>query len=106
MEGNKRGYHVVIVENESGRTVNEFDTKAIQYVHLFDVSEEDMPVEKRGTLGCTGIGLGDHADGVDQLEMLSMLEGLQSLIQRTMEMSPELELWMRTVTSERMKKED
>lgn len=103
---NKRGYHVTIVENESGRTVNEFDTKAIQYVHLFDVSEEDAPVEKRGVLGCTGIGMGDHADGVNPIEMLSMLEGLQGMIKKTMEDNPELELWMRIVTSSREKMED
>ena len=47
---NKRGFHVTIVENKTGETLEEFDTKGMVYVHLSEVAEEDMP-EKNGETG-------------------------------------------------------
>lgn len=49
---NKRGFHVTIVENKTGETLEEFDTKGMVYVHLGEVAEEDMPKKRRDSLEC------------------------------------------------------
>ena len=85
---NKRGYHVTIVENKSGETLEEFDTKGMAYVHLIEVAEEGMPEETERQIGVSGIGVGQKAEGVNQLERMAILEGLQILIQNMQEDDP------------------
>ena len=98
---NKRGFHVTIVENKSGETLDEFDTKGVVYVHLSEVAVEDMPEEKERQIGVHGIGVGRKTEGVNPLEQLALLEGLQILIQNMQEDDTMLQLPMMITESER-----
>lgn len=105
---NKRGFHVTIVENKTGETLEEFDTKGMAYVHLSEVAEEDMPEEKERQIGVSGIGVGQKTEGVNPLERMAILEGLQILIQNMQEDDPWIQLLMRITETERraVNKED
>lgn len=98
---NKRGFHVTIVENKTGETLEEFDTKGMAYVHLNEVAEEDMPEEKERQIGVHGIGVGQKTEGVNPLERMAILEGLQILIQSMQEDDPWIQLLMRITETER-----
>ena len=98
---NKRGFHITIVENKTGETLEEFDTKGIAYVLLNEVAEEDMPKEKERQVATNGIGIGQKMEGVNPFERLSVLEGLQMLIQNMQEDDPWLQLLMRITETER-----
>ena len=98
---NKRGFHVTIVENKTGETLEEFDTKGMAYVHLGEVDEEDMPEKTEIQLGVSGIGVGQKMEGVNPLERMAILEGLQILIQRMQEDDPWIQLLMRITEAER-----
>ena len=104
MENNKRGYHVVITENETGKT-NEFDTKGFVAVHLEEVPEEEVEHGKR-QIGTFGVGVDQRWDGVTPLELFSLLDGLQCVIQELMEENPTLQTLMMIVESKRRKIRD
>lgn len=97
---NKRGFHVTIVENKTGETLEEFDTKGMAYVHLSEVAEEDMPEKTERQLGVQGIAVGQKMEGVNPLERMSILEGLQMLIQ-SLQDNPWIQLLMRITENER-----
>ena len=97
---NKRGFHVTIVENKTGETLEEFDTKGMAYVHLSEVAEEDMPEKTERQLGVQGIGVGQKMEGVNPFEQMSILEGLQMLIQ-SLQDNPWIQLLMRITENER-----
>ncbi len=96
----KRGLHITIVENKTGETLDEFDTKGIVYVHLNEVSDEDAAAEE-GQAAVHGIGIGQKMEHVNQFERLSLLEGLQILIQNMQEDDPMLQLLMMITKTER-----
>lgn len=98
---NKRGFHVTIVENKTGETLEEFDTKGMAYVYLGEVAEEDMPEKTERQVGVHGIGVGQKMEGVNPLEQMSILEGLQILIQSMQEDNPWVQLLMRITETER-----
>lgn len=98
---NKRGFHVTIVENKTGETIEEFDTKGMVYTHLGEISEENMPELTERQLGATKIGVGQKMDGVNPLETLSLLEGLQALMKEIQERSPVVQLLMMITKSEK-----
>lgn len=98
---NKRGYHVTIVENKTGKILEEFDTKGVAYVHLSEVAEEDMPEETERQIGVSGIGVGQKMEYVNPLERMSILEGLQILIQNMQEDDPWVQMLMRITETER-----
>lgn len=83
----KRGYHVTVVDNKTGETVSDFNTRAIVYVMLKEIDKEKGKKElpcSFGTCQCVGrIGL--H-------EMLGITNGLQELLQDITREHPELEL--------------
>lgn len=105
---NKRGFHVTIVENKTGETIEEFDTKGMAYVHLSEEAEENMPEKTERQIGAHGIGVGQKMEGVNPLEQMSILEGLQMLIQSMQEDNPIIQLLMRITETERraVNKED
>ena len=98
---NKRGFHITIVENKTGETLEEFDTRGLVYVQLDEIKEEDMPEKKERQIGACGIGVGQKMEGVNSLERLSLLEGLQILMQNMQEDDPMLRLLMMITESER-----
>ena len=101
---NKRGYHVTIVENKSGETLEEFDTKGMVYVHLDEVDEAEATKGEKSAVAAHGIGVGQKMEGVNHFERLSLLEGLQILIQNMQEDDPMLRLLM--MITETKRKED
>lgn len=101
---NKRGYHVTIVENKSGETLEEFDTKGMVYVHLNGVDEAEAMAGEEEAVAAHGIEVGQKMEGVNLFEQLSLLEGLQILIQNMQEDDPMLQLLMMITKTKR--KED
>lgn len=98
---NKRGFHVTIVENKTGKTLEEFDTKGMVYTNLREISEENMPELTERQMGVTGIGVGQKMDGVNPLEVLSLMEGLQVLMKELQEGNPMVQLLMMITESEK-----
>jgi hypothetical protein len=97
---NKRGFHVTIVENKTGETLEEFDTKGMVYVHMSEVAEEDMPEKTERQVGVQGICVGQKMEGVNPMEQMSILEGLQMLTQ-SMQDNPLIQLLMLITETER-----
>ena len=91
---NKRGFHVTIVENKAGETLEEFDTKGMAYVHLGEVDEAKATEGEESAVAAYGIGVGQKMEGVNPLEQLSLLEGLQILIQNMQKDNPMLQMLM------------
>ena len=98
---NKRGYHVTIVESKSGETLEEFDTKGMVYVHLNGVDETGLMEGEERAVAAHGIGVGKKMEGVNPFERLSLLEGLQILIQDMQEDDPMLQLLMMITETKR-----
>ena len=98
---NKRGFHVTIVENKTGETLEEFDTRGLVYVQLDEIKEEDMPEKKERQIGACGIGVGQKMEEVNTLERLSLLEGLQILMQNMQEDDPLLQMLMMITKTKR-----
>ena len=97
---NKRGFHVTIVENKTGETLEEFDTKGMVHVHLSEVDGENMPKKTERQVGVQGICIGQKMEGVDPMEQMAILEGLQMLIQ-SMQDNPLIQLLMMITETER-----
>ena len=98
---NKSGFHVTIVENKTGKTLEEFDTKGMLYTHLGEISEENMPELNERQLGAAKIGVGQKMEQVNPLEVLSLMEGLQILMQRIQEENPIVRMLMMITESEK-----
>ena len=98
---NKRGFHITIVENKTGETLDEFDTKGIAYVHLSEVDEAEATKDEERAAAAHAIGAGQKMEGVNPFERLSIMEGLQILIQDMQEDDPMLQLLMMITESKR-----
>lgn len=99
---NKRGFHITIVENKTGKTLDEFDTKGIAYVHLIEVDEAEAMKDEEGVTAAHAIGFGQNLDGVNPFGKLSIMEGLQIMIQDMQENDPMLQLLL-TITETKRK---
>lgn len=98
---NKRGFHVTIVENQTGETLEEFDTKGMVYVQLNEVDEDEAAKGEEQAVAANGIGVGQKMEGVNPFERLALLEGLQILIQNMQEDDPMLQLLMMITETKR-----
>jgi hypothetical protein len=98
---NKRGFHVTIVKNQTGETLEEFDTKGMVYVHLNEVDEAEATKGEEQAVAANGIGVGQKTEGVNPFERLALLEGLQILIQNMQEDDPMLQLLMMITETKR-----
>lgn len=87
----KRGYHVTVVDNKTGETVRDFNTRAIVYVMLGEIDEDKVNEEYDADMSCA-VGSSKCIDGIRPHEMLGITHGLQSLLQSITEDHPELEL--------------
>ena len=87
----KRGFHVTVVENETGETVSDFDTRAIVYVMLDEIDEEKVRKKHGSDMSC-GVRTCQYIDRIRPNEMLGVTNGLQSLLQDITEEHPELKL--------------
>lgn len=91
---NKRGFHVTIVENKTGETLNEFDTKGIAYVHLVEVDEAEATKHEERAVATHGLCTGLKTEGVNPFDKLAIMRGLQIMIQDMQENDPMLKLLM------------
>lgn len=98
---NKRGFHITIVENKTGETLDEFDTNGIAYVHLIEADEAEATKDEEGAVSTHSIGVGQKMEGVNPFEKLSIMEGLQIMIQDMQEDDPMLQLLMMITNTKR-----
>ena len=95
MENKKRGFHVTIVDNETGKTVQDFNTRGIKYVHLDENQEAAKKAERADRqIGAVAMCAGNHLNGVNPFEELALLDGVQGLIKSAMEENPMLQILM------------
>lgn len=94
-------YRVTITNEETGEAVNDFVTKAIMFVALFENDETRRRAAESGSLCTSGITVERLASELNWLELLALVEGVQEMLQETMEDHPEMELLARLVKSKR-----
>ncbi|MBQ1217933.1 MAG: hypothetical protein IIX85_08245 [Clostridia bacterium] len=87
-----KGYHVTIVDNNTGETVTDADTRGILYAMLHE-TEEGLRVaaEHEGDFKI-GVVCGRHLDKINPVEMFSLIGRLQWIIQTEMEENPILQM--------------
>ena len=86
----KRGYHVTVVDNETGETVSDFSTRAIVYVSLNEIDERKTNEEHDAVASCR-FSTCQCVDRIGLHEMLGITSGLQELLQDITREYPELE---------------
>lgn len=92
MENKHRGYHVTIVDNNTGETIMDADTHGILYAMLHDTEESRKMVEESGSDFAVAVGCGRHMDGIKAMQLHSLIGRLQWIIQTTMEENPILQV--------------
>ena len=95
-----KGYHVTIVDNNTGETIRELDTRAIKFVALRESEKGKEIMRKRNPLDGTGMASSRLADGINIMEAYALVSGLQDMIKDEFEEHPEFELMARILDSE------
>lgn len=95
-----KGYHVTIVDNNTGDTVRDFDTRAINYVALRESEKGKEIMRERNPLAGTGMVSGRLADRINIMEAYALVSELQDMIKDESEEHPEFELMARILESE------
>lgn len=95
-----KGYHVTIVDNNTGETIRELDTRAINYVALKESEKGKEIMRERNPLAGTGMVSSRLADCVNIMEAYALMSGLQDMIKDEFEEHPEFELMARILDSE------
>ena len=93
-------FRVTIKNEETGEVLTDEVTNAIMLVRLFENEETRKMAEERGTLSKAGVVVQSCVSKVSPFDMLSMLDGLQRLMQDTLEGHPEMELLAQLVKTE------
>lgn len=108
MENKKRGkgYHVTIVDNNTGETIRDFDTRAIKLIALKSMEEGEKVARGRNVFAAAGMMQSDLADGINILECFSMINGLQKMLAEEIEAHPEVELLTKIFDSKIDEEED
>jgi hypothetical protein len=102
---NKRGFHVTIVDNNTGETIRDFDTRAINFVALHEsekgkeIMREWNPLAGTGMVS-TGMVSTRLADQINIMEAYSLVNGLQGMIKDEFEAHPVFELMAGILESE------
>ncbi len=96
MSKEKRMLRVKIVEENTGRVIQDFTTWGIMYAHLDEIKDDVEPERI-----AVGMASGQHLFGVDPFEKLSLLEGLQGIIKEVMEEDPTMQLLMMITQSKK-----
>ena len=92
MENKHRGYHVTIVDNNTGETLMDADTRGILYAMLHDTEEIRKMAEELKSNFAVAVGCGRHMDGIKAMQLHSLIGRLQWIIQTTMEENPILQV--------------
>lgn len=87
-----KGYHVTIVDNNTGETIRDFDTRAIKLIALKSMEEGEKVARERNVFAATGMTQSSLADGINVMECLAMIDGLQKMLAEEIEEHPEIEL--------------
>ena len=93
-----KGYHVMIVDNNTGETIRDFNTRAIKLIALKGMESEKVARE-RNVFAAAGMMQSDLADGINILENFSMINGLQKMLAEEIEANPEIELLTKILDS-------
>ena len=102
-----KGYHVTIVDNNTGRVVHDGDTRAIMYVMTIDDEAKMREVKGSDGIGASGTTIGSVAGQINLFEMMGLVDGLQQLVRDAIEDHPMLEVLARATRQERtVTKED
>lgn len=87
-----KGFHVMIVDNNTGETIRDFNTRAIKFIALKSMEEGEKIARERNVFATAGMTQSDLADGINILEAFSMINGLQKMLAEEIEAHPEIEL--------------
>lgn len=90
-----KGYHVTIVDNNTGETIRELDTRSILYVALNETEKGKEIMRELNPLAGTGMVSGRLADRINIMEAYALVNGLQDMIKDEFEEHPEFELMVR-----------
>lgn len=90
-ENRGKGYHVTILDNNTGETIRDFDTRAIKLIALKGMESEEVARE-RNAFATAGMTQSSLADCINILEEFSMINGLQRMLAEEIEEHPEIEL--------------
>lgn len=96
-----KGYHVTIVDNNTGKVVHDGDTRAIMYVMTIDDEAKVREVKGSNGIGASGTTVGSVADQINIFEMMGLVDGLQHLVRDAIENHPMLEVLARATRQER-----
>ena len=95
-----KGYHVTIVDNNTGETIRDFDTRAINFVALRESEKGKEIMRERNPLAGSGMVSTRIADRINIMEAYALVNGLQGMIKDEFEEHPEFELMARILESE------
>lgn len=102
MENKKRGFHVTIVDNNTGETVRELDTRAIKYVALSDeVTKKGIEIVREAKpFASTGVTQSSLASGITIMEAYALINSLQNMLAEEFEDHPEFALMAKIFDNE------
>lgn len=92
----------MIVDNNTGETIRDFNTRAIKLVALKGMESEKVARE-RNVFAAAGMMQSDLADGINVLELFALINGLQKMLAEEIEEHPEIELLTKIFDSETVK---
>jgi hypothetical protein len=96
-----KGYHVTIVDNNTGKVVHDGDTRAVMYAMTIDDEAKMREVKGSDSVGVSGTTIGSVADQINIFEMMGLVDGLQQLVRDAIENHPMLEVLARATRQER-----
>lgn len=94
-------YRVTITNNETGEVMIDTVTKAIMLVMLFENDETRRRAAETKALSASGVAVEKLASRVDPFDLLSLVDGMQGLLQEIMEEYPLLQLLAQNTRTER-----
>lgn len=100
MENKQRGYHVTIVDNNTGETIMDADTRGILYAMLCDTEKSRRMAEEAKSDFAVAVGCGRHMDGISPVQLHGLIGRLQWIIQTEMEENPILQV-IQTIMDEK-----
>ncbi len=95
-----KGYHVTITDNNTGETIRDFNTRAIKLIALESTEKSEKIARERNVFAAAGMTQSDLADGINVMECLAMIDGLQKMLAEEIAAHPEIELLTRIFDSE------
>jgi hypothetical protein len=96
-----KGYHVTIVDNNTGKVVHDGDTRAIMYAMTIDNEDEIREFKGSDSISASGTTVGSVADQINIFDMMGLVDGLQHLVRDAIENHPMLEVLARVMRQDR-----